>query len=207
MSESSKKCRLYLIVPPNPGPGMVRDLTEALGAGDVACVLLRQDKDNPGDAEILGALTKAAQEKQALVLIEDDAQMAISLGANGVHLSSPFTQDAQAFDSTREILGDDGIIGACCGESRHNAMIMAETGVDYIAYGPDAGEPDIDAASRLEFIQWANELFLIQCVAWNIEQLDDVKALAAAGADFVALEKAVWGHAQGAVEAIKSLSS
>jgi len=42
-------------------------------------------------------------------------------------------------------------------------------------------------ARRLELIGWWGEIFEVACVAFDVETVAEARALAAAGADFVAL--------------------
>ena len=74
-------------------------------------------------------------------------------------------------------------------------MTAGEVGADYVMFG----EPRRDGcvpplAETLERVAWWAEIFVTPCVAYAA-RLDDAAALAAAGADFVALGDAVWSAA------------
>jgi thiamine-phosphate pyrophosphorylase len=67
-------------------------------------------------------------------------------------------------------------------------LLVAEAGADYVMFGePDATgrRPSFDAVA--ERVAWWAELFEVPCVGFAAS-LDEVGPLAAAGADFVAMD-------------------
>lgn len=178
--------RLYLIASGNLSR---QRLIAAIEAGDVACVLLR---DAGPDSRPLVA---AAQDRGTAVLVADLPAAARQLGADGVHLGPG--GDVKA---ARKALAEDAVVGASCGESRHDAMLAAEAGADYVAfYGRGA---ETGAAANPEILDWWQTMMTVPCVAMGRIALPDVHALAEAGADFVALEEAVWSHPDGPAAAV-----
>jgi thiamine-phosphate pyrophosphorylase len=86
-------------------------------------------------------------------------------------------------------------------------MLAAERGADYVMFG----EPDRDGrrpafAAVLDRVAWWAELFEIPCVGWAMN-LDEVAALAVAGADFVALADAVWADPHGPGSAVAAATA
>jgi thiamine-phosphate pyrophosphorylase len=72
-------------------------------------------------------------------------------------------------------------------------MVLAELGADYVAIGPEAGmAPGLDQA---ELIAWWSEIFVVPCVAWDVETPEDAEMLARFGADFIAPSITIWQHA------------
>ena len=69
-------------------------------------------------------------------------------------------------------------------------MTLGEAGADYVGFGIPAHVEDRETARgrRLELVEWWSEIFEIPCVALDVDALADAAALAAAGADFVALQ-------------------
>lgn len=184
---------------------MVRDLTEVLSSGDVACVALAQDASLEADADLEKRLVDICHGQDIAVVIENDWQKAASLGADGVHLGRANTHDIEAYEKARAALGPDRIVGVFCGNSRHDAMILGEAGADYVAFGPDgASEGEDDLTSLLS---WWSELFQPPCVAWGISTFADAAKCAQADADFVALDTVIWGHEDGASAGVKSFVS
>jgi thiamine-phosphate pyrophosphorylase len=67
-------------------------------------------------------------------------------------------------------------------------MLVAEAGADYVMFGepdPFGRRPSFDAVA--ERVAWWAELFEVPCVGFAAS-LDEVEPLAAAGADFVAMD-------------------
>mgnify|MGYP006439608999 CR=1 FL=1 len=186
MTEEPAPARLYLIVP----TGIDADyLAAALDAGDVACALLR------GVDWVHGELVATAQRRDVAALVPDDAKLAVRLDADGVHVAP-----GGSVTATRRTLGKDRIVGAACGNSRHEAMLAGEAGADYVAFsgrGDDAA-----AAADPEILQWWQVMMTVPCVAMGDIGLAEVGDLARAGADFVALERAVWAHPDGPAAAV-----
>jgi thiamine-phosphate pyrophosphorylase len=137
-------------------------------------------------------LVELAQKKDVAALIDGDAQLARTLRADGVHL--PWSKDIAArYAEAREILGTRYIVGVDVGRSRHDAMSLAEDGADYVAFGipPHVEDRASAAERRLELIGWWSEIFEVPCVAFDVEDAEDAAALAAAGADFIAIRPKV----------------
>lgn len=186
MTEHDDAPRLYLVAE----AGITRGTLEAaLDGGDVACLLLR-------GAEAGGRnLVTAAQDRGVAVLVMDDPALADRLGADGVHLGPG--GDVAA---TRRRLGEEAIVGASCGDSRHDAMLAGEAGADYVAFSGRDGDPE--AAADPAILDWWQTMMTVPCVAMGRIGLGDVHALAAAGADFVALQAAVRDHPDGPAAAV-----
>ena len=69
-------------------------------------------------------------------------------------------------------------------------MRLAELGADYIAFDANGTIDTIDQYTDL--ISWWSEIFVVPCVAWNVDNADHAARLAALGADFVAPSKRIW---------------
>ena len=187
MAEAAPRCRLYLTLPANPSLTVEKSLTEVLEVADVACVLLRQDAAEPDPAFDL-RLRELTVALDVALLVENDAARAKRIGADGVHLPA----DAALYGQAREHLGQRAIIGVGCNESRHGAMLLAELGADYVAFGPTAAASDRETEERAGLIAWWSEIFVVPCVAWNVETPEEAANLARLGADFVALSPSIW---------------
>src|SRR5262249_52362723 len=80
---------------------------------------------------------------------------------------------------------------------RHDAMVAAEAGADYVMFGePDAAgrRPAFDAVA--ERVAWWAQLFEVPCVGFAAS-LEELEPLAAAGADFIALGDCIFADARG----------
>lgn len=177
--------RLYVVVVAGADPQQVAALLDAAGA---ATMLIVAGAEGALSAATARPLVELAQNKDVAALIEGDAQLARTLRADGLHL--PWSSNVVAqFSEAREILGTRYIVGVDVGRSRHDAMTLAEEGADYIAFGipPHVEDRDTAKARQLELIAWWGEIFEIPCVAFDVDSGADAVALAAAGADFIAL--------------------
>ena len=187
MAEAAPPCRLYLALPATPSPMIERSLVEVIEAADVACVLLCQDAAEADPALDL-RLRDLTLARDVALLVENDSPRAKRIGADGVHLPA----DAALYGQAREHLGQRAIIGVGCNESRHGAMLLAELGADYVAFGPTAAASDFGLEERAGLIAWWSEIFVVPCVAWNVETPEEAANLARLGADFVALSPSIW---------------
>jgi thiamine-phosphate pyrophosphorylase len=171
--------RLYLIVPPLADADAVAEpLASAVGAADIAAVLLRLA--GGGEREQIDRvkqLAPIAQAAGAAVLIEDQAGLVARAGADGAHLNG-----IEAFNDAIPTLKPDRIIGAGSMPTRHDAMVAAEAGADYVLFGG----ADASFAATRERIAWWAEVFEIPCVGYAAG-FDEIAPLVAAGADFIAL--------------------
>jgi thiamine-phosphate pyrophosphorylase len=180
-------CRLYLELPPDPSAALEAELAKAASQADIGCVLLRTGHEQKVDTERARAIVASVQELGIACLVEENASLAASLGADGVHILA----DAEAYRTARALLGKDASIGAGCGVNRHEAMRLAEMGADYVAFGSGPGG-EVPLEQSIELIAWWSEIFVVPCVAWNVDCAEDAAKLASAGADFVAMSGRTW---------------
>jgi thiamine-phosphate pyrophosphorylase len=183
--------RLYLVTPTVDDAGaQARALTLALGAGDIAAVLLRLPP--AGERDLINhikVIAPVVQGQNAALLLDGRADIVARAGADGAHLTG-----FEAFSEARGGLQPARIAGVGSLETRHDAMLAAEAGADYVMFG----EPGVDGhrpafAGIVERVAWWSEVFEIPCVGYAAD-LEEVTALALAGADFVALGDFVWNH-------------
>jgi thiamine-phosphate pyrophosphorylase len=203
MAEVKPRCRLYLQLPAQPSAKIEAQLAETLASTDAACVLLCRGESQV-DEEHAGRLIDLVQSRGVACLVEDDAGLAERLGADGVHIGAA---DPEAYAKARGLLGASANIGAGCNLSRDDAMRLAEMGADYVAFG--APESSIDAVDRIaDLIAWWAEIFVVPCVAWNIDRIVDAERLAALGADFIAPSACIWrdAGASGVAEMASAIS-
>lgn len=205
-------CRLYLITPPAFEPERFRPLlVEALEGGDVACVQLRLKAADGGPAprdqvrEAARVLMGEAQKREVAFLINDDAELAAELGADGVHVGQG---DLNA-TAARAIVGADAIVGVTCHDSRHLAMEAADAGADYVAFGaffPTATK-NAKTSADPEILDIWSSMTNVPCVAIGGIGLDNCQPLIDAGADFLAVISAVWDHPQGPGAAVQAFNA
>ncbi len=186
MADAKPNCRLYLQVPAPLTAKLEAQLTQALANTSAACVLLC-NIDQQTD-EMLDRLLDLVQAAGIACLVENDVACAARLGADGVHIPP----DAELYRRARAALGESASIGVGCGLNRHDAMGLAEMGADYVAFGPGAAG-DIDAIDQCaELIAWWSEIFVVPCVAWDIDDAEQAAGFARLGVDFVAPSRTIW---------------
>ncbi len=186
--------RLYLITPLLvDAEAFAAAFAAALEAGDVACVLLRFAP--AADAKAIAKhLLPLAQQRGVACLVED-IQLAARTGADGVHVAAP----GEGLDAALKAMKPKHIVGTGGGVSRDDAMLAGENGVDYLSFGgPDEA---LTFPQIRERVAWWAEIFNLACVAYA-HRLGEVAPLVEVGADFVALETAVWDDPRGAAAAV-----
>jgi thiamine-phosphate pyrophosphorylase len=185
-------CRLYLVTPPlglGDLAAFAPRFAAALAAGDVASALVRVAPEAQGDVKrIAERMVEAAAPYETAILIEGEPRLAARVGADGVHVAGVGNSLSDALAS----LHPQHIVGAGALRTRDDAMTAGEAGADYVMFGEprrDGWTPPLD--ETVERVDWWAGIFVTPCVAYAA-RLDDVAALAAAGADFVALGGALW---------------
>ena len=208
MSSSDIHTRLYLITPPSLDDVMnfTDVLSAALDAGDVACVQLRlKDADDDTVKRAVEALRPVVQERDVAFILNDRPDLAKQTGCDGVHIGQKDTP----YKKARSIVGDNAIVGVTCHDSRHLAMVAAEQGADYVAFGAVYPTTTKDAPTRvdLDTLSWWQEMMEVPCVAIGGITVDNAKPVIEAGADFLAVSAGVWNHPGGAAAAVKAFNA
>jgi len=169
-------CQLYLILPDLPDQNfdwLAETLATHPAAALVAAVRLAATNALRATAAIrrLGA---PLQSLGIAVLLTDLADIAAAQDCDGAEISP----DTLATTTARASLGETLQLGVACGLSRDAAMQAGEDGADYVAF---AGAPD----GVTPLVAWWIDVMELPAVA-VIDDVADAKALAQAGADFIA---------------------
>jgi thiamine-phosphate pyrophosphorylase len=186
--------RLYVVTPAMHDPTAISvALDEMLGAADVAAVLLRlQDADERSLINRVKAVAPAVQAAGAALIVDGRPGIVARAGADGAHLPG-----LDALQASVSALKPDFIAGVGSLHSRHDAMVAAEAGADYVMFGePDASGDPPSREAVTERIAWWAEVFEIPCVGYAVT-LDAIDELVAAGADFVAVGDALFDDPRG----------
>ena len=184
--------RLYLVTPrlddPSDFAGLLRT---ALAGADVAAVMLRLAPSDEGTLiKRAKMLCPVVQDAGAALLLDGRADLVARARADGAHANG-----IAEFSEAAAQLHPNWIAGVGGLATRHDAMLAAEQGADYVMFGePDeSGErPGFDAIE--ERVAWWAEVFEAPCVAYAAAP-DEVRPFVAAGADFVALGDWLWRDA------------
>ncbi len=152
-----------------------------------ARILQYRDKTSPAteQVDVAGELRALCHRFGALLIINDNLPLALSVDADGVHLGS----DDGDLVAARRQLGPDKLLGASCYADFDRARTAAEAGADYVAFGAVFTSPTKPHAVRADlslFARCRSELQLPACAIGGIT-LDNAAPVVAAGADMLAV--------------------
>lgn len=194
-------CQLYLVSPTDVGGDFPKRLARALDGGPVAAFQFRvKEIDQHEAARLAEPLQRLCEAREVAFIVNDDMGLAKRLGADGVHLGQSDGDPREA----RALLGPSAQIGMTCHDSRHLAMEAGDAGVDYVAFGAFFPTATKETRHRPDpaILSWWSRLFEIPCVAIGGITTENGRELVEAGADFLAVCNAVWGHSEGPEAAV-----
>jgi len=183
---------LYAVTPDLPDIALlVSKARAALEGGAVALQYRNKGADAAHRHAQASALARMHAARGALFIVNDDAQLARAVDADGVHIG----EDDASVTSAREIVGPDRIVGVSCYNDFERAATAVAQGADYVAFGsffvsgtkPAAGVADVSLLSRARALG-------VPVVAIGGIRADNAASLIAAGADAVAVISDVFGH-------------
>lgn len=154
---------LFLVAPADAeAERFSADLQSVLDTTPAAALYLpRGARDEAAYRAFVAAVLPVAQKRDCAVLVENDAPLAKALGADGVHI----TLGIGAVRDALALLKPDMIVGAGDLHSRHDAMMKAEAGVDYVFFG------DLEAGAALpedvDNAVWWAQTFEVPCVLYE----------------------------------------
>ncbi len=192
--------------PLDVGGDFAARLAAALDAGPVAAFQFRvKGVDQHEAARLAEPLQRLCADRDVAFIVNDDMGLAKRLGADGVHLGQ---HDGDPRDA-RALLGPTAQIGVTVHDSRHLAMEAGEAGADYVAFGAFFPTMTKETHHRPDpsILSWWATLFEIPSVAIGGINPANGGALVEAGADFLAVSSAVWGHEAGPAAAIRAFES
>jgi thiamine-phosphate pyrophosphorylase len=156
--------QITLITPPALDLATFPDLlARVLDATGIACLRLSlAARDENVITRAADACRQTAHARDVAVVIDQHVLMVERLGLDGVHL----TDGARSVRKVRKDLGTDAIVGAFCGITRHEGMNAAESGADYVAFGP-IGHSPLGDGSQVDFdvFQWWSEVIEVPVIA------------------------------------------
>ncbi len=172
-----------------------RRLTDAVSAaleGGMRLLQYRAKMRSPTDRlRQADRLKRLCDDHEALFIVNDDLDLALASGADGVHLGEHDGSVAEA----RTRLGDGAIIGASCYNRIDLAEAAATSGASYLAFGrffPSRSKPQAVQAEP-SLLQTARERFDLPLCAIGGITPDTTGVLMAAGADLIAVIEGLFG--------------
>lgn len=192
LSRNGRLHGLYVITDTALCAGRLEAMVEQALLGGARVVQYRDKSDDTGRrlAEAK-ALAELCREHAALLIVNDDIELARASGAQGVHLG----REDGALATARTALGPEAVIGLSCYNDFSRAQRAQQDGADYIAFGrffpsqtkPGAvqADPGLLRRGRLELDR--------PLVAIGGITPENARSLIAAGAHMLAVIHAVFG--------------
>ncbi|MFN7782689.1 MAG: thiamine phosphate synthase [Lysobacterales bacterium] len=184
---------VYLITPDLSDTGLLLERTRlALEAG----LALLQYRNKTATAHVrarqASALALLCREFETPMIVNDDLELAVAVGAAGVHLGG---EDA-SLRLGRERLGPAALVGASCYASLGRAEQAKAQGASYVAFGAFAASPTKPLAKRADptLLNLARPLDLPIVAIGGVTTALAPK-LVAAGADLLAVISCVYDAA------------
>jgi thiamine-phosphate pyrophosphorylase len=173
------------------GRDLVAVVTRALDAG-LPAVQLR-DKDLPGRLllALAEALRAATTHAGALLLVNDRIDVAIAVGADGVHLGG----ESMPVDVARRLLPASALVGVSA-HAASQVAAAAAAGADFAFFGPVYATPSKAAygpPQGLARLAEAARAAAIPVLAIGGVGAEEVRAVRAAGAAGAAVVRAILG--------------
>jgi thiamine-phosphate pyrophosphorylase len=173
---------LYAITPDSADTdSLARKVEQALKAG--VAMLQYRNKTISKDKRLLQAkeLAPLARGYGVPFIVNDDVEIALAVGANGVHLGK---EDGDLALARSKLPGK--IIGASCYNDLELARNAVRTGANYVAFGSVFPSPTKPAAVRAPLSLFENNLGVPLCAIGGVT-LDNAPQAIAAGASLLAV--------------------
>ena len=155
-------------------------------AGGATLIQLREKTASPREFyEAASEAVRVAREFGIKLIINDRVDIALAVGADGVHLG----QDDLPPDKAREILGEQAIIGYSTHDLKQ-ALAADSLPIDYLAVGPvfqTSTKENPDPVVGLALIKQLQTQISKPLVAIGGIRLENAKLVLEAGADSVAV--------------------
>jgi thiamine-phosphate pyrophosphorylase len=184
--ERLRRAQLYLVIEAEPAERVVAAALE----GGVDVVQLRE-KSAPDESIVATGrrLRALCDYHDALLIVNDRADLAVACGADGVHVG----QDDEPLESARETVGDELIVGISTHSPEQIEAALGST-ADYLGVGPVYGTPTKPGVEPvgLELVRYAAAH--AEAKPWfaigGIDQ-DNAPAVTHAGATRIAVVRAI----------------
>ena len=130
----SEQPKLYIISPAEfEIERFSEDLKPILDSIEISCFRLALSTQDENIISKTADITRnICHSRDVAIVIEDHFLFVQKHGLDGVHLSD----GARNVRKARKELGKEAIVGAFCGNSKHNGITAGEAGADYISFGP-----------------------------------------------------------------------
>lgn len=190
-SQSVRIKGLYAITPDEQDTAeLLRKVRLALLGGARILQYRNKSADAALKLQQAQALRQLTREFDATYIVNDDAELALKSGADGVHLGGT---DGNLMDA-RALLGSEGIIGVSCYNRLDLARAAVRQGADYVAFGAffSSGVKPEAVKADVALLQTAGRELSVPIVAIGGITRQNGAALIESGADALAVISALW---------------
>jgi thiamine-phosphate pyrophosphorylase len=183
---------LYAITPDEPDTReLVRKVRQALAGGARMVQYRNKSADAMLRLEQSRALLALCGAARVPLIINDDLDLALALGADGVHLG----RDDVPVAAARTRLDKEMLLGVSCYDRLDLAVDARNAGADYVAFGsafPSTTKPGAPHAP-LSLYREAKARLGLPIVAIGGITRENARAVIGAGADAIAVIRALFG--------------
>ena len=161
---------------------VTEEVTAAIKGG--AAVIQYRDKQPVDGKKLAIKLLEICRNNNVPLIINDDIDLAASIGADGVHLG----QDDGQLSDARKKLAQNAIIGVSCYNDLQRALTVQSQGATYVAFGrffPSPSKP-LAPLAKIDTLCLAKQQIRIPIVAIGGILPKNGAQLIAVGADFLA---------------------
>jgi thiamine-phosphate pyrophosphorylase len=203
--------RLHGLYAVTPDTSDTRDLAARAAAAIAGGACAIQYRNKTADRSLrraqAAALARVQAAHGALLIVNDDAELAAAIGADGVHVGE---NDASIL-AARELVGPDRLVGVSCYNEFERAQAAVAAGADYVAFGSFFAST-VKPGARKASIDWLARARTLGVPVVAIGGIDahNARELVRAGADALAVISAVFAEpaiddVENAARAIASL--
>lgn len=204
--QGAPECGIYLVAPKRISFNMLmvqlRAAFSALNGSEYqknmhAIEFQFPEKIFEKEREKASAVVAACRGAGVVSIIRGDVGLCVECGADGV-----IVENIQEIATARHILGDSAIIGFDCGNSREQAEIALQSGVDYISFSKFFSSEKSKKNADISLLEWWSSATHIPAVAFSRLDIESCIKLAKSGAGFIGAGSWVWEHDDGVKQAI-----
>ena len=173
-------------------PGQLARAVDAALAGGARLVQYRDKESDAAERRRQAtALLDLCRARGALLIVNDDVELALAIGADGVHLGASDLPLRQA----RRRLGGLATIGVSCANVLERAVVAQDEGASYVAFGrffPSRTKPDAPPADLALLRQARARLHIPICAIGGLTPAN-ARPVVEAGAAMIAAVEGVFG--------------
>jgi thiamine-phosphate pyrophosphorylase len=187
---NSDKYKLYIVSPAELEiERFSEDLKLILDTVEISCFRLALSTlDENIISKVADVTRHVCHSRDVAIIIEDHFLFVKKHGLDGVHLSDGPRNVRKA----RKDLGKELIVGAFCGNSKHNGITAGEAGADYVSFGPLSKTILKDGTiANPDLFAWWSTMIEIPVIAeggLNEKVINDIKNMT----DFLAFGDELW---------------